>query len=675
MSYSIKNHIDDNQPIFTHQYENLNQQKPTTIHRVENALVKSLCDALLKSKRLGSSTLDLVRWVAPLPDMAKSRFMAWLYSKADDIDCSVWADFVVAAIDNRAPTGDDLLLLDRLIRDCDMETYRRLAGALGTAPKPGETDDHMRRSQRSGWAVAIGNGIVLPGWENTLEVLKQKGITRSSMIPPKVYMSTGPTTQSRPMNLDAVDPYNFAVTIASHRSNIRSGMNIPSIVDTCNDLEIAVKKNPDKWIEDPIRIIMTLGHPTYVAGYLRGLANTDKPFGANADLLIQAVQFSCTHPWPAVPLDPLISDYDNNWKNVDIAGIDLIETLIKKDVVLSDESISTAWDVVCSVASSDEPNEVSYDNEFDISRNFFEDAINDPCTRAVQILIYLIVHAKRHGCQVPDKALTVLTRALKLTGEVGARHRAIIAAHVRFLRNCLPNWFEQNEPLLFGNEAPANLARISLDNHLKWEYPDEYMLRNYLKKILEGVERDVPYSMNHLLTGMFWSIGGYEPESLATELVKMGSKYVSLAGEHTAMMLKDADDDDIIQRGVSLWQCILDLSQESKALLGYGQWSRVGSLDQSKWESLTLQTCERTEGVLDWPWNIAERIGSAYIVTDTGLRILTLLIKSDLNAFDAVQVERHASVALSKTKDIDELQTSWQSLYDTMLERGYHPDS
>ena len=674
LSYSIKNHIDNNQHIFIHQYENLDQQRPI-IHRVENAFVKSLCDALLKSKRLGSSTLDLAEWVAPLPDMLKSRFVAWLYSKANDIDCSVLTDFVVEAIGDRAPTGDDLLLLDRLIRDCDIETHGRLEDALGAAPKPRETDDYMRRSRRTGWAIAIGDGIALPGWESTLEVLKQKGITRASMSPPTVHMFTGSTTRSELIDFDTADPYNLATMIASYRSNTQSGMNIPSVVDICNDLEIAVKKNPDRWIEDPIRIIMTLEHPTYVAGYLRGLANTDKPLGANVDLLVQAVQFSCTHPWPAIPLDPLLFDYDNDWQNVDIAGMDLIEALIKKDVVLSDESISNAWDVICSVAASDEPDEMDNDNKFDTTRNFFEDAINDPRTRAVQILIYLIVHAKRHGCKVPDKALAVLTRALKLTGEIGAKHRAVIAAHVRFLRDCLPDWFEQNEALLFGNEAPVSLARISLDNHMKWEYPDEYVLNNYLKKILEGVERDVPYSMNHLLTGMFWSIDGYEPKSLATELVKMGPKYVSLAGEYTAMMLKDSDDDGIIQRGVSLWQCVLNLSPEPNALLGYGQWSRVASLDQSKWESLTLQTCERTKGVLDWPWNIAERIGSADVVTDAGLRILIFLIKSDLNVFDAVQVERYASAALSKTKDIDELQTSWQTLYDIMLERGYHPDS
>lgn len=673
LSYKIKNYNDNNQHAWIHQYENLNQQRQS-IHRGEDALVKSLCDALLKSKRLGSSTLDLVEWIAPLPDTLKSRFVAWLYSKADDVNRSVLTDFVVAAIGDRSITGDDLLLLERLIRNCDMKIHDRLAGALGTPPKPRGTDTYMSSLPRIGWAIAIGDSIVRPEWKSTLEMLKQKGITRASMIPPKVHISTRTTTQSEPIDSDVADPYKFAATIASHGADIQNDI-IPSIIGRCENLEGAVKKNPDKWIEDPIRIVMTLKHPAYVATYFRGLSNTDKPLGANANLLIQAIQFSCSHPWPASSPDPLLLDYDNDWQNVDMAGIGLIDALIKKDIILSDEAISNTWTVILSIATRDESNEMDHDNKLDISRNFLEEAINDPRTRAIQILIYMIAYADRHSCKVPDKALVVLTRALKLMGEVGAKHRAIISIHVRRLRYYLPRWFEENEPLLFGSKAPVNLARISFDNHLKWEYADEHMLSNYLKKILESVERDVPYSMNYLLTGMFWSIGGYEPKSLATELIKMGSKYVSLAGECTAMMLKDADGDDGIQLGKNFWKCILNLSPEPKALLGYGQWSRVVSLDQSEWESLTLQTCEQTEGILEWSWMVAERIGSADIVTTTGLCILTFLIKSNLDPFDAVQVEQYASVALSKTKDIDELHPSWQLLYDVMLERGYNPDS
>ena len=100
------------------------------------------------------------------------------------------------------------------------------------------------------------------------------------------------------------------------------------------------------------------------------------------------------------------------------------------------------------------------------------DAINNPRTNAIQTMLYLIHYAKNSNRDVPKEALNVLTDALRLTGMDGAEHRAILASHTKLLHSCLPDWFEQNEPLLFGSKAPENLAQLSLDMHLKWEASD-----------------------------------------------------------------------------------------------------------------------------------------------------------------------------------------------------------
>ena len=669
MSYKIKHYVDHNQYFPIHRYRNLSQQRQA-VPFIKHGFVAHLCDALLKSRELGISTMNLVKWIQPLPDMLKLRFVAWIYSKTDDVDCSVLTDFIADAIDARSPTGDDLLLLDRLMKDCDIEGLtERLASSIGAAPELEEINTMQEIPRRIQWAVGMDGGIALPGWENILEILNRRGITRDSMNAPIARTSVKSTSPFDPKDFDTIDPYDLANKIASWRPDTRNDLIFLSSTDICRNLENSVKKDPARWIKDPIKMIKLLKHPTYVAGYFRGLANTDKSLDANTALLVRAIQLSCAHPWPVTPLSSSLLEYDSSWHNVDFEGMSLINTLMEKNIILNDESISSVWETIYAVAANDEYNEMSSSSEFDASRDLLTDAINDPRTCAIETLINFIWYVKQHNHSIPTKALGTLARALDLTGWSGAKHRAIIACHTRLLRDCIPDWFEQKEPFLFGSKAPENFAQISLDIHLKWEYPDEHMLCTYFNDILDAVKRDVPGSIEYILTGMFWLINGYEPASLALKLVEMGPKHVSLAGEHAAIMIKNTNDSDRIQRGVDFWKCVLDLSPNPEALLGYGNWSLVKSLDQSTWESLTLQTCEQTKGKIDLPWMIAERISSAELITDTGLCILNHLIKSSSDVFDITQVERYASDALLKTKNMRG-QQPWDSLYNTMLDRG-----
>ena len=173
---------------------------------------------------------------------------------------------------------------------------------------------------------------------------------------------------------------------------------------------------------------------------------------------------------------------------------------------------------------------------------------------------------------------------------------------------------------------------------------------------------------------MFWGIDGYEQKSLAKELVKMRPKYVSLAGECTAMILKDKNNSEGIPRGVGLWKSVLDLSPGPEALIGYGTWTLVTSLDQDQWESLTLLTCKQTGGRLNWAGNVAERISSADTITDAGFNILKLMIQSELAPLDAELVGEHATDALRRTKGSGGIRQSWNALHDAMLDRGFSLD-
>ena len=651
---------------------------------VTNGIVRGLCDALKKGRSLGMPTLDLVGQIARLPEHIRSRFEAWLYSHADDVDCSTLVDFVVSSCRSRHPAGEDVLLLDRLGRQCTEELSAKVAGAIGSPPDPEEVDGIMRRDGRHEddlrrilWAATIGDGINLPGWEPCLKILGKRGWNRDSISHP-VYVSVGSESPFGREEFDSTDPYAMAAKIKVWRPDAERSLGSAIAIDIANELEDAVKSNPDRWAEDPVRMIKILQHPTYVAGYFRGLARSEDSLDPHADKLIRATGLAVMHPWPAIPLGSLPYEYDPDWQNADNAGIDLIGAIARKNARLSEESLSDAWGLVLTAATGRpvEPLENAdpeAEPETD-SKDHMQTAINRPRTNALQVALYLIQYVKNRNGVVPEAVLAMLTGALRLTGQDGAEHRAILASRTAFLRSALPDWFEQNERILFGKEAPGNLAQVSFDMHLGWDHPDKAILEKYRNEVLGAIERGIKRAMDRLLLGMFWDIDGYDPKSIAACLTEMGSKYVSLAGEHMAAILSIKDNAGSIPHGVSLWKCVLDSSPKLEALAGYGRWADVSALDQELWESLTLRTCKQTHGKLDRAGDVAKRIGSAHTVTDTGLKILKLLIQANPDYLDRYMVAENALNALRRSKDAAGMQESWNLLHEAMWERGFHQD-
>ena len=679
LAYKLKSHLDRNDTFHFHLYDTvagLDNNGPY----VANALASFLRDALKKGMDLGNTVSDLVGWLEPLLETVKPRFVAWVYAKAGDADCSRLADFVVDGCSKRNVTGDDLALLDRLWRECEKEAVSsRLADAIGTAPDPGNISERWRRTadpedkRRAGWAVAVGDCIELPGWKEILEVLDHLGVNRAAMRPPRIFTSIGPTSPLGSEELNSGDPYDRASQIASWVPDEGADPNPPSALGLSRDFHDAVKSKPDRWAGDPVRMIKTLRHSTYVAAYFRGLSNMEGVSSDLADRLIRAVQLASRHPWSINPLDRSPLEYDVDWDNADMAGIDLIGSLARKDAQLSDESLSVAWEIVGRAAASDPRSEDDEDGAVD-SRDFRFDAINNQRTNAVQVLLYLVRYAGKRGRSIPETVPGILAVALRLKGNDGAEHRAIIACHVGLLRHYLPDWFELNEPFLFGGMAPGNLAQLSIDIHLKWEYPSDYVLERYKPMVLESVRKGIENSMDCLLAGMFWKIGGYEPKSLAEDLAKMGPEHVSRAGERSAMILNKETDYGPISRGVDFWTSSLAMPLDPEAFAGFGMWADVRGLVQEQWESATLATCSKQGVKLDWAEKVAQRIESVNPITDVGLTILKRIVLSDLEPDSEILMKDHVLNALNKSKEDENVRDSWNVLHDALIDRGWYRD-
>ena len=64
---------------------------------------------------------------------------------------------------------------------------------------------------------------------------------------------------------------------------------------------------------------------------LDGISNADGSLDACADRLIQAVRFAHTHPWQIMPLGQSPLEYDIDWQNTDMTGINLNQNSDRKE--------------------------------------------------------------------------------------------------------------------------------------------------------------------------------------------------------------------------------------------------------------------------------------------------------------------------------------------------------
>ena len=647
-------------------------------------MIGSLRDALQKARELGMPTPQLIELLGSLPEKTRSRFVAWLYSQADDVDCSKFIDFIVFSCCIRHPTGDDALLLDRLKRDCNMESVAtQIADAIGKAPEPDELVDILQRNlgevdRRILWGLMISLRTDLPRWERCRDILRAYGSNRGLVEQGRHAIRTSLNSESpiTQKEFDSTDPYTMAARIAAWRPAAKDHFDPTSTYDIEQELEDAVKRNASKWAKNPTRIIELLQYSTYVSRYFRGLTSAEDPLDPYADQMISAIRHARAHPWPAVPLELHPFDYDSDWNNLDVTSIKLVESMIRNNVQLSKESLSGAWDLVYEVANRVVQPSTGTENH--------TNATGRSRTSAFRALLYLIQYVKDRNGSVPEMALAVLTRALQLTGQNGVQHRAIFAPWISFLCSAIPNWFDQNESLLFGSRAPENLGRVSLDMYLecypeqvlrdmypKWTHMDKFILKNYRRNVLDAVSKDVQGAIDGLVLGMLWEVDGYDQKYLAEYLTRIGPKYVSLAGECSAWILSKKNYTKYVPQGIIFWERVLDMSPKPEALDGYWMWAAVSALDQDQWERLMLRTSEMANGKLGIAEQVAERIKSSFRITDAGLRILTLLIKADTSRLTRDMVVGYAFDVLCRSKDDANLRESWALLRHSLLDCGH----
>jgi hypothetical protein len=640
--------------------------------RGTTALIRGMVAVVRRAGEIGLPTERVLALLEPIPSGLRCRLRAWTLYEATDAAPEMLVTEIVDGIRRRDPAGDDIRLIQRITQQLSPERYvEAWRDAMGVPPATEEVGralalrevpQHWRRARL--WHPLLPDAVG-EGWVTTVSLL-------SPVVPapireqyleqaePPFGWARSPMTKAE---LERLDVREAARRISAWRP---TGDHLIIARELARTLEELVASDPRAWASRPLETLALLQHATYVNHYFEGLAKTSEDLSGLGSALVEAVVFARTHPWEPVRLGDDDFDYDPTWAPADEAGVNLIGRLAVRDVDLEGR-YDDAWRAVLAAARDrSSGSHITSTREDPLAT-----AINRPCTKALETMLHLVATEFRRDGTIRDEALDVLDEALSLDGWDGAEHRAIIAPRLPFLRHVAPEWAESREPRLLGDDAPESLGQTTVELALKWGRPDRWLLERHRRAVLRAVRAGSKHALDHALVAMLWEIPGYSTEETWRALADMGAPVLSDAGERLARLLINNPAQDHLDRGTLFWeQTLHHPSLSADAFRGYGWWAEVNALDQERWEQMTLVTCQRGEGSLNWCVKVAERCAREPI-TPTGLGILTRVLRGRHEPWDRSQVAEVALRALKASSVDPPLSAARERLRAALTDLGY----
>ena len=294
-------------------------------------------------------------------------------------------------------------------------------------------------------------------------------------------------------------------------------------------------------------------------------------------------------------------------------------------------------------------------------------AINRPCTSALQAVLSFMKYEYRAAKKVRPEALALLEEALRLDGDNGLQHRAILAPAVGFLHYIDRKWMEKRRELLFGSEAPDNMGQITLELALQWGPENRWVSERFGRQLRKAVKKGAPRAMTNLVSAMLADVPGYSATEVLSFLdnVKGG---ISNAASELGQLLRDNAEIEL-SAAVAFWREAIERSKAD--LKGFGWMAVVLNFDDQKWSELTLRTLERTKGAIDCAVRVAERV-SALPPERTRLRIMDLVVRN-ADRWSGYLINEEAVDLLRRATDLEGTD-EYRRLQTALLERGVQID-
>ena len=266
--------------------------------------------------------------------MLVQRLRAWALGQAPDVDPELLIEEIEQAISTRRPTGDDLALVDRAVRECESSGYVvRWRDALGAAPtieQAGEASSAETLPlewNRAVWWCALLPDEVTAVWATARDIITVPyGPPDRSSLERRSGVESG--SEQSPYSaeqIQSMDPDSAADMISQWRPGPDDWLVTAHML--ARTLESVVRDDPQRWLESPVQIVTKLRHPTYISHYLQAFAAVASEHDLPVGELMNVITLVRTHPWPPVVLSDDHSDYDSIWAGADLAAIDLIKAM------------------------------------------------------------------------------------------------------------------------------------------------------------------------------------------------------------------------------------------------------------------------------------------------------------------------------------------------------------
>ncbi|MEO9236814.1 MAG: hypothetical protein ABI418_01855, partial [Jatrophihabitantaceae bacterium] len=603
------------------------------------------------------------------------RITCQLLSGAADVPLQDKIDHIALRLRSSTATGDDRDLIDNILASNPTPDQLDVWTASLGDPSPAPEVAEGAQSIPNDWARAWRWSLVLPpntltGWrEQIVCVTAQHGEPSATALETRlerVSISSGQSPHSTEA-LAALPPIAAAALIASWRPDERSGWNLVSARELARTLETVVKADPIGWTEDPTSIVTTLREPVYVLHYLQALTELAGGLTERAPAILDAARLVRLTRWELAPIGSDDYDFEPRWDGVDTAIVDLVAALANRQGQLGsnlDDAWAWALGPTTDVPVDDDLNDPLGEGDA------LNSAINRPWGRALEAVLALAAWEFRNLGTIRPAFEETLDRLISVPGSVGIEYRAILASKRPLLEGIARSWLDSRAGVvLFSSDA---IGRATFDLTLKWSRPTSWFLGKFRTELVAAARRGAAHATAWMLVGALQDEPGYGFTGILTDL-RGDIKALRTAAAEMALLVQDADPaSSALAAAVTYWRAMLDADRQV-APVGVpdalGRWVFATGVDEAVWMELMHRTLELTEGLIDYPSEVADRCKAAPPSELTLAALLLLLGRGEPWERDYVEGSALDALRLAASQTVE---YNLAPLRTRLIELGRH---
>ncbi|HEY8885964.1 MAG TPA: hypothetical protein VIM31_00475 [Candidatus Microsaccharimonas sp.] len=629
-------------------------------------LVHSLTDLIQRATGFGTFD-ELKGTINGLSDEVRRRIMPWFVAIFPDVPSTAYTEEIEKGLIERLPSADDILLVDRMIRDLSPGEYLPQLVALYGAPLDSGkltaslSDGSFERVwiRKHAWSPLMP-AEAIANWAGALAILADHyGVPSREQILTKQF--SGFRTVESPISaekLAKLSSEDLLKTVADWTPGPQDWMadrgSLWQAAMAVMAGDVAV------WTADPLLVAQGLLQPTYVAGYLYFLADHIEQVSCSPDQLVDAADWAYSDKWR---YDSTLDDgygFEADSRGAQRAAIQLLEKLAEKDIGFGDKLGTVVERLVAQSLIDD------FEGADVTGRDSFEQGYNRQSTTAFRVLLWVGAYEFRRSGEVSTRILNQLSAALLFTDTRGVEQRAVLAAHLQLLEGIAPAWLDDHFVALFAGGKGNLLGQGALDVALKWGARSERLLTNLGRQLWNAVTREVPNALNHGLYAMLWQVKGYSVQAVVDRLKPMDQ--LSTAGETLARMLHGPSqiEPHLLKIATDFWQAAL-ASRTNEPLAGFGWIAMVKPFPDSDLVELLKATLEHTSEPLDASHEVVERLKETTPTAEV-LTVLDLMVRRQSHDWDQMVINEGARDVLESANGLVETEP-YKRLRSALQER------